>query len=134
MKLKRDKSRLCCAVLVAMYVFRAYTQSTAPALAQHSSDNNQPAAIGGVRTGTPRPAVLDSEHRPITAGGFVKTGPVIVEDISESSGLAKWRHSMGTQEKECILETVGSGVGLIDYDNDGWLDIYLVNGATYDSL
>ena len=27
-----------------------------------------------------------------------------------------------------------SGVGLIDYDNDGWLDIYLVNGSTYDAL
>ena len=25
-------------------------------------------------------------------------------------------------------------MGLIDYDNDGWLDIYLVNGSTYDAL
>jgi len=32
------------------------------------------------------------------------------------------------------LETDGSGVGLIDYDNDGWLDIYLVNGSTYDAI
>jgi hypothetical protein len=30
---------------------------------------------------------------------------------------------MGTPEKTYILETVGSGVALIDYDNDGWLDI-----------
>ena len=41
---------------------------------------------------------------------------------------------MGTQQKKYILETDGSGVGLIDYDNDGWLDIYLVNGSTYDAL
>ena len=41
---------------------------------------------------------------------------------------------MGTKEKKYILETDGSGVGLIDYDNDGWLDIYLVNGSTYDAL
>jgi len=33
---------------------------------------------------------------------------------------------MGTPEKKYILEADGSGVGLIDYDNDGWLDIYLV--------
>jgi hypothetical protein len=33
-----------------------------------------------------------------------------------------------------IIDTNGSGVGLIDYDNDGWLDIYLVNGSTYDAL
>ena len=41
---------------------------------------------------------------------------------------------MGTRQKKYILETDGSGVGLIDYDNDGWLDIYLVNGSTYDAL
>jgi hypothetical protein len=41
---------------------------------------------------------------------------------------------MGTLQRKFILETVGSGVALLDYDNDGWLDIYLVNGATYASL
>ncbi len=41
---------------------------------------------------------------------------------------------MGTLKKKYILETDGSGVGLIDYDNDGWLDIYLVNGSTYKAL
>jgi hypothetical protein len=41
---------------------------------------------------------------------------------------------MGTTEKRFIIEANGSGVGLIDYDNDGWLDIYLVNGSTYDAL
>ena len=134
MTIQGNKIRLCSAVLVAMFAFPANTQSTATVREQHSPDNNQPAAMGGVKTGTPRSPVLDSEHRPITAGGFVKAGPVIFEDISQSSGLAKWRHTMGTPEKNYIVETVGSGVGLIDYDNDGWLDIYLVNGATYDSL
>ena len=32
------------------------------------------------------------------------------------------------------MESLGGGVGLLDYDNDGWLDIYLVNGMTYDAL
>jgi hypothetical protein len=31
---------------------------------------------------------------------------------------------MGTPEKHHIIETNGSGVGLIDYDSDGWLDIF----------
>ena len=41
---------------------------------------------------------------------------------------------MGTTTKKYIVETNGSGVGLIDYDNDGWLDIYMVNGSTFDAL
>jgi len=88
---------------------------------------------GAVSTGGAHAAVLDSEKRPITAGGFVDSGPVIFQDIAEKAGLTKWRHVMGTPEKKFILETVGSGVALLDYDNDGWLDIYLVNGSTYDA-
>src|SRR5450432_4396755 len=78
--------------------------------------------------------VLDSEKRPITAGGFVKTGPIIFQDISEKAGLTVWHHKMGTPQKNYILEATGSGVALVDYDNDGWLDIYLVNGSTLEAL
>jgi hypothetical protein len=78
--------------------------------------------------------VLDSEKRPITRGGFVKSGPVIFQDISEKAGLTVWKHTMGVPNKQYILETNGSGVALLDYDNDGWLDIYIVNGSTFDAL
>ena len=41
---------------------------------------------------------------------------------------------MGTPQKPYILgDNLGSGVALLDYDNDGWLDIYLVNGSTYEA-
>jgi hypothetical protein len=40
----------------------------------------------------------------------------------------------GTPEKSTILEAPGSGVALLDYDNDGWLDIYLLNGSTVPAL
>lgn len=79
-------------------------------------------------------AVLDSAHRPITAGGAVNDGPTIFLDVAEKAGLTSWKHVSGTPERKFILETVGSGVALLDYDNDGWLDIYLINGATYKSL
>ncbi len=88
----------------------------------------------GNSTGEAAPVILDAQHRPITAGGFVASGPVIFRDISKQSGLASWKHGMGNADKQLILDADGSGVGLIDYDNDGWLDIYMVNGSTFDAL
>jgi hypothetical protein len=105
-----------------------------------SQEANPPAAAtskqtqGAVSTGGVHAAVLDTEKRPITAGGFVDSGPVVFQEVAEKAGLTKWKHVMGTDETHFILETVGSGVAIIDYDNDGWPDIYLVNGSTYDAM
>jgi enediyne biosynthesis protein E4 len=93
-----------------------------------------PQTQGAVSTGGAHAAVLDSEKRPITAGGFVDHGPVVFQEVAEKAGLTRWQHVMGSKEPHFILETVGSGVALLDYDNDGWLDIYLVNGSTYDAM
>jgi hypothetical protein len=113
--------------------WRAAKAAQQPADA-HAETAHQTAA-GGMASGGAHAAILDSENRPITAGGFVDSGPVVFQDISDKSGLSRWRHVMGgTAEKVFIVEENGSGVGLIDYDNDGWLDIYMVNGSTYDAL
>jgi enediyne biosynthesis protein E4 len=102
-------------------------------VASHSQEPNQketPSAGGGVSTGAAHAAVKDSQSRPITAGGFVDNAPVVFEDITKQAGLDKFHHRSGTAKKESIIETPGSGVALLDYDNDGWLDIYLLNGST----
>jgi len=78
--------------------------------------------------------VKDAQQRPITAGGFVDGAPVVFIDITHAAGLAKFHHRSGSPEKHTILETPGSGVALLDYDNDGWLDIYLLNGSTVAAL
>jgi enediyne biosynthesis protein E4 len=110
--------------------------ATSPLYGGGVSTQNGPdkTAAGGSATAGVFAPVLDSEKRPITAGGFVKTGPVVFQDISAKSGISSWNHKMGTPEKPYILETIGSGVALLDYDNDGWLDIYFVNGSTYEAL
>ena len=127
------------AIAAAMLgVTLAWTGAQAPAqttnpLEQHTAkgqEGAQPAPPGGVTTGGARPAVLDAQHRPITAGGFVQSGPVIFSDGAAAAGLSHWTHHMGAPDKPFILDTVGSGVALLDFDGDGWLDIYLVNGST----
>ena len=50
-------------------------------------------------------------------------------DIAEKTGLTTQNIFGGVDTKKYIIETTGNGVALLDYDNDGWLDIFLVNGT-----
>ena len=65
---------------------------------------------------------------------MVKNGPLVFQDIAAQAGLASWHNHTGTAQKRLIIEAKGSGVCLIDFDKDGWLDIYLVNGSTMEAL
>src|SRR5467141_1006223 len=85
----------------------------------------------GMSTGSAHAPVKDALSRPITAGGFVDDAPVIFVDMTHTAGIDRFHHRSGGPEKKTILETPGSGVALLDYDNDGWLDIYLLNGSTF---
>jgi tetratricopeptide (TPR) repeat protein len=64
------------------------------------------------------------------AGGSRELGPPVprFEDITERAGV-RFRYDCGATRNLFIADTMGGGVGLIDYDNDGWLDIYFVNGC-----
>ncbi len=89
---------------------------------------------GGASTGGVYPTRRDAQGRPITAGGFVDGAPIVFEDGTAKAGLDKWVERSGGPTKRYILETTSGGVALFDYDNDGWLDVYLVNGGTIEAL
>ena len=55
-------------------------------------------------------------------------------DVTETAGLSGFRHVSGAPEKPYILDATGSGVAAFDYDVDGLVDIYLVNGSTLERL
>jgi hypothetical protein len=103
-------------------------------LAQNSGPAASQGQQNGMSTGVAHAPVKDALSRPITAGGFVDGAPIIFSDITRAAGLEKFHHVSGTHDKSTILETPGSGVALLDYDNDGWLDIYLLNGSTIPAL
>jgi hypothetical protein len=51
-------------------------------------------------------------------------------DVTASAGLT-FRHNNGAYGGKLLPETLGSGCAFLDYDNDGWQDILLVNGADW---
>jgi hypothetical protein len=120
-----------CLVLSLSILYRA-VQSQPPVSAQQQ--NPPPSRPSGMATGGAHAPVKDALSRPITAGGFVDGAPVVFADITKQAGLDKFHHRSGTPEKTTIIEAPGSGVALLDYDNDGWLDIYLLNGSTIPAM
>jgi hypothetical protein len=54
--------------------------------------------------------------------------PVQFLDVAQRAGLDVPNVWGGISHKRSIIETKGSGVAFFDYDNDGWMDIYLTNG------
>jgi enediyne biosynthesis protein E4 len=59
-----------------------------------------------------------------------KQTPVQFTDITEKAGIT-FKH-VSSPEKRYIVESMSGGVAFIDYDNDGLLDIYLVNSLSVD--
>jgi enediyne biosynthesis protein E4 len=59
--------------------------------------------------------------------------PVQFIDVAEKAGLNVANVWGGVDKKRVIIETKGSGIAFFDYDNDGWLDIYLTNGNRLDA-
>jgi hypothetical protein len=52
------------------------------------------------------------------------------QDVAEKAGLTMMNVFGGVDAKNYIIETTGTGVAIFDYDNDGWPDIFIVNGTT----
>src|ERR1700730_9955912 len=77
--------------------------------------------VRGMALRAPRgPAKTAQQVRPL---GYTLT------DVAQRAGLKFQHYCGGLFSKKYILETTGSGAAFIDYDNDGWLDIFLVNGS-----
>ena len=62
------------------------------------------------------------------------TEPVIYpfSEIPSSASGITWTHTAGSSPEKYLPESTGPGCAFLDYDNDGWMDIYLVNSGPCD--
>jgi len=54
------------------------------------------------------------------------------EEVSSAASRITWVHTAGKSAEKYLPETTGAGCAFLDYDNDGWMDIYLVNSGKCD--
>ncbi|HST53094.1 MAG TPA: CRTAC1 family protein [Pyrinomonadaceae bacterium] len=105
-------------LMLAPVVTRSQQQGTPPA--------QQPSSQGmGVSTG---PNAVTGTRR--TAGIVDPKAPTVFEDVTARTALAQFRNHTGSAQKDYIVECVSAGVAVLDYDNDGLPDIYILNGST----
>jgi enediyne biosynthesis protein E4 len=62
---------------------------------------------------------------------FPASPPAFEEILSARSGI-RWAHTAGKSPMKWLPETSGAGCAFLDFDNDGWMDIYLVNSGPSD--
>src|SRR5256714_6554141 len=101
-----------------------------------SAQNTQPKpsptqsqGMGGVSTG----ATINYTSRR-TVGITDPRAPLVFEDMTQKTALAKFKHLSGSSAKNYILEGVSGGIAIFDYDGDGQPDIYILNGSTIDIM
>ena len=76
--------------------------------------------MAGIGAGIGVPSFLPAQAAP-SAAAF--------EEIPARTSGIQWTHVSGRSPMAHLPETVGAGCAFLDYDNDGWMDIYLVNSG-----
>jgi enediyne biosynthesis protein E4 len=76
---------------------------------------------------------VDAEQKP--APPPANSAPIAhFTDIAEKAGLTMTNVFGGVDTKKYIIETTGTGIAVFDFDNDGWPDIFVVNGTTLEGF
>jgi hypothetical protein len=76
------------------------------------------------------PAALSLRGLPLLGANLLT--PPAFEEISPARSGITWVHTAGKSPEKHLPETSGAGCAFLDYDGDGWMDIYLVNSGKAD--
>jgi hypothetical protein len=99
-----------------------------------TSESKLKAGVEAPAMSKPQPAPTAGPHLVSGASPFSSgtrpSGPIEFVDVTVQAGI-HFKHNTGAYGKKYLPETMGSGVCVIDYDNDGWPDIFFVNSMDW---
>ncbi len=107
-------SVICCLLIISALLFSACKQPASTATPSAASPE--------VASQTPAPTPSPTPPRP--------SGPIEFTDVTAQAGI-HFKHNSGAFGKKYLPETLGVGCAFLDYDNDGWQDILLVNSMDW---
>ncbi len=117
----------CVAMVIAVACF-------AIGCKHQGTQENKIDAVPAAVPAQPAPASVSPTLTTATAGSpppaSRPTGPIEFVDVTGQAGI-HLKHNSGAYGKKLLPETMGSGVCFLDYDNDGWQDIFLVNSMDW---
>jgi hypothetical protein len=92
----------------------------------------EPQTVSSAPASVTAPAVPAAAARPPNAPEKPArpSGSITFTDVTAQAGI-HFKHDSGAFGKKYLPETMGSGVCFLDYDNDGWQDIFLVNSMDW---
>ncbi|HEY5403000.1 MAG TPA: VCBS repeat-containing protein, partial [Pyrinomonadaceae bacterium] len=76
--------------------------------------------------------VTDIPRRSVAKESVAQTPSIVFTEVPPSQSKITWVHDNARSEVRHLPETCGGGGLFFDYDNDGWMDVYLVNSGPSD--
>ncbi len=105
--------------LLGLAACKQTSVSSPPVLSRQAE---RPGPVSVAQLSAPAPAREKTAPHP--------SGPIEFMDVTSQAGI-HFKHNTGAFGKKYLPETMGSGVCIIDYDNDGWPDILFVNSMDW---
>jgi hypothetical protein len=115
-----------CLLLAALLCTPACKQKPSPKVESVPQPVASPVPI---TPSAPAPKSAVPEESPVATAPR-PSGPITLTDITAQAGI-HFKHNSGAFGKKYLPETMGSGACFIDYDNDGWQDILLINSMDW---
>ena len=118
----RPRALICLLLLIALF--------TSASCKPKASRELETAPVTPAPMPIPSASQLASSALDSTAKPSRPSGPIEFTDVTVQAGI-HFKHNSGAFGKKYLPETMGSGVCFLDYDNDGWQDILLVNSMDW---